>query len=62
MAAATSAPPAPIASRASAPAVHVCESAPTMVCPGTSKRSRCAKWEMPFPDREKIAPYLAHID
>ena len=61
MAIATSSPPAPIASIPSPPHVGVWLSEPRSVFPGIAKRSRCTKWQMPFPARERYAPNFAAV-
>jgi len=43
---------------AAPPGVGVCESEPSRVLPGAAKFSLWTWWQIPFPGREKYAPYV----
>jgi len=58
IATAMSRPPAPIASSPEPAGVGVCESEPSRVLPGAAKFSLWTWWQIPFPGREKYAPYV----
>ncbi len=62
MAAATSRPPAPMASIPAPPAVGVWLSLPSNVFPGLLNLSRKTWWHIPFPGLEKYSPCFAAKD